>query len=322
MGNLEDRHLAWPNLLTYLEEGAPVAISIGGSPDVRLIVEPVEDRIAIRGPWPAIDEVPELTMYRHLDVRVGTDPAGDWVELGASGRDVLRGAYSILTAVADMVQLDGLDMGVAIRQAIASHRELLSALGRLSDHQEVGLFGELLILNHLIDSVGEQTAVTSWKGPTWEEHDFGFDTLDLEVKTTLTEDRSHRISSLTQLEPSPHRALWLVSVQLTTTGVGGRSLPELIAQTSHRLEDLVIKTRYIEKLTRLGWHLDQSHLYTRRFTTRGQTWTFKIDDSFPALTRQALAAAGLPVERFSNVSYILHTAGLTPDTPPTILEEG
>lgn len=321
MVNLEDRHLAWPNLLTYLEEGTPVAISIGGSPDIRLIVEPAEDRIAIRGPWPTIDEVPELTTYRHLDVRVGTDPVGDWVELGASGRDVLRGAYSMLTAVADLVQLDGLDMGIAIRQAIASHRELLSALGRLSDHQEVGLFGELVILNQFIDSVGEQTAVNSWKGPDWEEHDFGFETIDLEVKTTLTEDRSHRISSLTQLEPSSNRTLWLVSVQLTTTGVGGSSLPELVSQTSGRLEDLVIKMQYVEKLTRLGWHLDQSHLYTRRFMTRGKTWTFKIDDSFPALTRRTLAAAGLPVERFSNVSYILHTAGLTPDTPPPILED-
>lgn len=320
MDNLEDRHLAWPNLLTYLEAGAPVAVSISGSPDVRLIVEPADDRIAIRGPWSTMDEVPELIIYRHLDVRVGTDPAGDWVELGASGRDVLRGAYSMLTAVADLVQLDGLDMGDAIRHAIASHRELLSALGRLSDHQELGLFGELLVLDHLIGSVGGQTAVSSWKGPTWEEHDFGFDTMDLEVKTTLTENRSHRISSLTQLAPSPNRVLWLVSVQLTTTGVGGRSLPELIAQTSRRLSDLDAKIQYVEKLVGLGWDVDQSHLYTRRFTTRGPIWSFKIDDSFPALTTRTLASAGLPVERFGDVSYILHIAGLTPDTPPAILK--
>ena len=35
-----------------------------------------------------------------------------------------------------------------------------------------------------------------------EEHDFGLNRFDIEVKTTLSEDRRHRVSSLTQLEPS------------------------------------------------------------------------------------------------------------------------
>ena len=321
MKDVDDRHLTWSNLLAYLDAGAPAAISISGSPDVRLMIEPADTRIAIRGPWPTAQEVPDLAVYRHLDIRAGTDLTGDWVELAVTGRDVLRGAYSMLTAVADLVQLDGCDMGNAIQQTIASHQELLSALGKLSDHQELGLFGELLVLGHLIGNVGEQAAVGSWKGPTWEEHDFGFDATDLEVKTTLTEDRSHHISSLTQLEPSPDRALWLVSVQLTTSGVGGKTLPELIKYTSSSLSDLRVKMRFVQQLVSLGWDINQSHLYTRRLGMRGPIWSFKVDADFPALTTRGLISAGLPIERFSNVTYVLHTAGLAPDTPPAILRD-
>ncbi|WP_419855952.1 PD-(D/E)XK motif protein [Candidatus Poriferisodalis sp.] len=316
-----ERHLTWSNLVTYLEADAPAAIVISGTPEVRLIIEPSENRIAVRGPWSSAHEVPELTRYRHLDIRVGTDASGEWVELAVTGRHVLRGAYSMLTAIADFVQIDGREMGDAIQRAIESHQELLSALGRLSDHQELGLFGELLILGHLIGNVGAQAAVASWRGPISEEHDFGLDNIDLEIKTTLTEDRSHHISSLTQLEPSPDRELWLVSVQLTTTGVGGNTLPALIEHTSGLLSDLRLKMRFIEQLMHLGWDVNQGHLYTRRFAKRGPTLSYRVDESFPALTPRSLKLAELPVERFSRVSYVLHTAGLTPEPPPRELRD-
>lgn len=316
-----ERHLTWSNLVAYLEADAPAAIVISGAPEVRLIIEPSENRIAVRGPWSSAHEVPELARYRHLDLRVGTDASGNWVELAVTGRHVLRGAYSMLTAVADSVQIDGREMGDAIQRAIESHQELLSALGRLSDHQELGLFGELLILGHLIGNVGAQAAVASWRGPISEEHDFGLETIDLEIKTTLTEDRSHHVSSLTQLEPSAGRDLWLVSVQLTTTGVSGSTLPELIEHTNSLLSDLRLKMRFVEQLRHLGWDVNQSHLYTRRFAKRGPTLLYRIDESFPALTPRSLMLAGLPIERFSNVSYVLQTDGLTPDPPPSKLRD-
>ena len=316
-----DRHLSWPNLLVYLEAGAPAAVPIGGSPDLRLIIEPAENRIAVRGPWPVTGEVPDLTAYRHLGIQAGTDASGDWVEFSVAGRGVLREAYPMLIAVADHVQLDGNGMGAAIAHALASYQEVLSALGRLSDHQELGLHGELLVLRHLIDSIGERSAVHSWRGPAREEHDFGLDAFDLEVKTTLSKDRSHRISSLTQLEPSSGRSLWLVSVQLTTTGTGGTTLPELIAHTANRLSVLGLKKLFVERLASVGWDSNQGHLYTRRFALRGQTIVFKIEPGFPAITATRLQLAGFPIERFSDVTYILHTIGLPSDEPPIELKD-
>ena len=156
----------------------------------------------------------------------------------------------------------------------------------------------------------------SWRGPASEEHDFGFGYLDMEVKTTLSEDRSHRISSLTQLEPSHERDLWLVSVQLTTSGVGGSTLPELIEQITVRLSVPALRGLFADKLADLGWDPAHRHLYDRRFALRGEMLPFRVTPEFPAITARRLHVAGFPIERFSDVSYVLHTAGLPPDSPP------
>ena len=311
-----DRHLSWLNLLEYLASGAPAVVRIAGTPDVDLVIEPDDQRIAVRGLWSVAGDVPDLAQYRYLDIQVGTAASGDWVEFGVSGRGVLREAYPMLIAVADHVQLHGDAMGTAVGRVLASYRELLSALGRLSEHQELGLYGELFVLDHLIGSIGEHRAVDSWRGPTREAHDFGLGGVDLEVKSTLSEDRSHRISSLTQLEPSPDRELWLVSVQLTTRGVGGTTLPELIERTMSQLSDPQVKARFTERLASAGWDPAHGHSYNRRFVQRSRVCTFKVTQEFPAITSRRLGSVGFPIERFSDVSYILHTAGLMPDPSP------
>lgn len=315
-----DRHLSWPNLVKYLEAGAPAIVRIAGTPTCDLVIEPAEQRIALRGPWPATADIPDLTGYRRLDTRSGTDGSGDWVEFAVTGWNILREAYPILVAVADRVQLQGEGMGRAIQEVLNSYRELLSSLGRLSEYQELGLYGELVVLKHLVRSAGEEEAVDSWKGPTREEHDFGLDRYDIEVKTTLSEDRSHRISSLTQLQWSPDRDLWLVSVQLTASGVGGTTLPQIIESVKDCLSAPLLRIRFADKLASHGWDSGHSHLYTRRFAARGGTLTFRITDDFPAITARHLQSIGLPIERFSRVSYILHTAGLPAQAPPEELE--
>ncbi len=315
------RHLSWRNLQKYLTTCAPATVRLSGTPNVDLVIDPAEQRIAIRGPWPGTADVPNLDAYRHLDTRVGTDVSGDWVEFAVSGRGVLEEAYPVLTAVADRVQLHGDGMGAAITGVLDSYRQLLSSLGRLTEQQELGLYGELFILYHLIRSVEDGKAVASWRGPTREEHDFGLEIFDIEVKTTLSEDRSHRISSLTQLEPSPDRDLWLVSLQFTIHGTGGRTLPESIQATTEAITNLAVRSLFAEKLANAGWDPANGHLYTRRFTLRSEVLTFTITSEFPAITAHHLQSAGLPVERFSDVSYILSTSGLVPDPPPTELQQ-
>ena len=140
------------------------------------------------------------------------------------------------------------------------------------------------------------------------------------MKTTLSEDRSHRISSLTQLEPSPDRELWLVSVQLTSGGVGGTTLPEQVQRTTDRLSNPGVLDLFASRLADLGWNPAHDYLYTRHFAPRAEMLTFRVTPDFPAITERRLRDAGFPIERFSHLSYVLHTAGIPPDPPPTELQ--
>lgn len=201
----------------------------------------------------------------------------------------------------------------AVDASVALYRELLSRTPRLSEHQEIGLFGELLALEHLIGSIGEHDAVEAWLGPLAEEHDFGLPDGDVEVKTTLTERRQHVIGSASQLTSSPGRPLHLLSVQMTRAGAAadGQTLVDrvdavraLVRFESARLE---------EQLARAGWKDRRAErLYTTRFALRSAPACFLVDDYFPAITAPALSSVVSRPELVSEVTYRIDVTDLKP----------
>lgn len=315
-----DRHLDPENLDDYLAVGVPAIVPIEGDPPLWLIIDPTKARIAIRAFLDIAGEIPNLEQYKYLQAITGTDSNGHWVEFAAYGRSTIRQAYPLLVAVADRVQLNNDPFGTAIERVISAFRDLLSSLSRLSEIGEVGLYGELVVLDHLVGSIGEYAAVTSWKGPKFEEHDFGLSNLDIEVKTTTSEERRHMISSLTQLEASANRALWLVSIQLTTGGAAGTTLSTMVDNISERLINLEVKAQYFDKLRHNGWRKEESHLYQRIFNIRSQLKAYMITSTFPAITSTLFEGANFPIERITSLSYGLTLTGLANDQPPIELQ--
>lgn len=310
------RHLTWDSLNRYLQSGSPAIVPIVGEPALQLTIEPAIARLAVRSPWAEAGEIPDLVQFLHLDTKVGTGTEGDWIEFGISGAHVLQEAYQLLVLLADRIQIQNDTMGKAIGHLISTYRELLSALGGLNHQQEIGLYGELLILKYLISSLNESVAISSWAGPSWEEHDFGLSNLDLEVKTTTAERRSHVISSLTQLEPSHERKLWLVSIQLTSIGERGSTLTELIRSVKSGIEYPKVKKELENKLAAYGWIEGANAQYLRKYSLRSKILMYHITENFPAITRTALQMAGVSTHRITNVHYVLQLDDLTPNTPP------
>lgn len=303
-----ERHLSRDGLHDYLASGAPAIVKVDGEPVAYLIIDPGMSRLAMRFP----DDhsgVPDLAPYRHFSAGKVAWEDGLWVELMIDGTELLD-TYPVLCAVADRVQLGGLNFPVAVREVIASFHELLAAAGRLSDEQELGLFGELLLLEHLIAQMGEQNALNSWRGPIAEEHDFGLESDDVELKTTTSERRRHWINDLEQLTPTVGRSLWLVSVQLTTAGIGASKLPELIATLRSKVLDPETTALLEHRLADAGWRDEQSALYQRRFRARSVPALFRVDAVFPALTTASLVAAGLDPSHFPKVTYMLELSGV------------
>lgn len=314
-----DRHLRPEGLAEYLAAGVPALVPIAGDPGVFLVVDPSLQRVAIRMPWSA-GELPDLGAYRHFTAETTIRDGARWGEFAVTGQDVLLDAYPVLCAVADRVQQQGMPFAVAVRDVLGIYHELLRGLGRLTDQEEVGLFGELLLLDHLVARLAEADAVAAWRGAASEEHDFGFVDDDVEVKTTTAESRRHWVGTVTQLSPTQQRPLWVLSVQLTTAGLGGLTLPELIADIRHKLVDGAVRHQFEARLADVRWSDEQSTLYGRRFRLRSDPAAFRVGPSFPAITTSALAAGGVSVERVVSVSYLIDLSGLAPDPPPPILE--
>lgn len=314
-----DRHLRPEGMAEYLAAGVPALVPIAGDPSVFLVVDPPLQRVAVRVPWSA-GELPDLRAYRHLTAETTVRDGARWAEFAATGDDVLLGAYPVLCAVADRVQQQGMPFALAVRDVLGTYHELLRGLGRLTDQEEVGLFGELFVLDHLIGELQEEDAISAWRGAASEEHDFGFGDDDVEVKTTIAEARRHWVGTVTQLSPTQQRPLWLLSVQLTTAGLGGLTLPELIAGVRHKIVDGGVRHQFEERLADVRWSDSQAALYGRRFRLRTDPAAFLVGASFPAITVSNLSAAGLPVERFAAVSYVIDLSGMDPDVPPPILQ--
>ena len=276
-----ERHLAIDSLQDYLQAGAPAIVPIVGEPPAALVIEPSRNRIAVRLPWDGVTP-PDLTRYENLATDVLSERGMSWVEIRVQEEGLLYDAYPMLCAIADRVQIDGLTFGQAVREVLATYHDLLARRFGLGDERELGLYGELLLLEHLMLRFGPLQSVTAWRGPYGEEHDFSLEEQDVEVKTTSTDRRVHWIGALEQLTPSPMRALWLISIQLTTAGDGpGRSLSDLVEavrtdlteEASHLFENALIS---------FGWRSHEIALYQRRFRLRSQPLVLRVDSDFPS----------------------------------------
>ncbi|MGY1701419.1 PD-(D/E)XK motif protein [Geodermatophilus sp. SYSU D00766] len=313
----EGRHHLTPETLeTYFSSHVVVPVLLADSPVCRLRIDPPAQSLQL---WtPATGPEPDVTAMDRVSVLTEDMDDGQWYVLDVDATGAHYEAYSLLAAVVDDLAA-GRPLHIAMARSVDTFLELLANRGRLSEEKTVGLIGELLLLESLIDQIGQDSALLGWLGPDSEEHDFVLSDLDAEVKTTLSERRSHVIGTETQLQPSPHRPLWLVSVQLTRAGdaVQGFGLPAVIGRVRSSLNGGT--DAFAGHLRTLGWNDADADLYPERYLLRTAPAAYLVDDRFPALTRQRIDAAVPQPELVSAVSYRVDVSSMLPGTTPAAL---
>jgi hypothetical protein len=313
------RHLTDATLDEFMASVPRTAFRIPGTPEVRLVFLPgAQGGVALRVAWDGA-AVPDLSEYEHLSTSVIRAGEQAWAELLIDDPDVFRRAVPVVWRVADRIQLEQVDFGAAVVATLADFGELVEGASGLSSEREVGLVGELTVLDCLISALGGAQAVAAWRGPNGDEHDFDLGGGDLEVKSTLSERRVHWIGSLSQLEPTPSRALWLLSIQLTT-GLGeAPTIADLVAKLRSRLPSATLEA-FEKKLYTAGWRDKYRTTVRRRFSLRSTPALLHVDDEFPALTQVRVAAAGMPLARLREIAYSIDVGGLAEEPcPPTAI---
>lgn len=295
------RHYSLENIDTLWSAGNPVVLPISGVPACRLDLHPVIGTITLATPFTPPE--PDLAKWRYISFRpTAGDDGGRLAELTVAVEDNLRAAYGLLTSIADQLQVAKEPLAVAVASAIANHRGMFAGKAGLSQEREVGLFGELLVLEYLIGKIGAGPAAASWQGPLYEEHDFVFDNVHLEVKSTSGDQRRHMMHGFTQLLPLRGVPLNLVSIQLTRSNhEGGRTLSQLVSQVLAESEGY--RPKIIDALNEAGWKDSDAELYTTFWAKRNEPRAYVVDDRFPALTLERLTQTIPNIKVVSELAY-------------------
>ena len=293
----------------YANDGVAGGFAVDGSPSSRIQLAPADRSVTLL--TQAIDNVPgpDVQGLANLDYSLEDQGGTMWHRLNVVYQDNLAEIYPVLCAILDRIQLNRDTFAQAVTNVLSGLGAILAGRGGLSPEKQIGLYGELTTLISLAAQTNANQAVKAWRGPDREEHDFSLTECDLEVKTTVSEKRSHWISSLSQLTPSPSRSLYVLSIQLTASGAGpGLTLSDLVdvaralpSVPSMRLEQLLDIAEYHDR------HAD---LYRTRWRFRSTPGFYLVDDQFPTLTIARVAAVVPLAERIEDVRYRVNLDGL------------
>jgi hypothetical protein len=316
----DGRHLSSESFERCLRSSVPVEHPIKGEPPVTLFIDPDRAEIGLRVPAMSTDRPVEMDR-ENVRVRAVHRPEGRFLEIVIDDTQLFAGAYPMLCAVADRMQIDGMALPAALASIIRLLDQLLRRDTGLTVEREIGLLGELLVVRSLCDRLDVADAIAAWRSGDAEEHDFPVFGIDVEVKTTSSERRAHWIASLTQLLPTENRPLWLVSHQLTRAGAGdGRSLRDLVNDVRAVVGEGATRDGFERRLASAGWADTHEKTTRDRWLRRAPSLAFPVRADFPRLTPSLLSDAGLSLVRVSEVRYRIDLTGLPAETKlPEIL---
>jgi hypothetical protein len=187
-----------------------------------------------------------------------------------------------------------------VRRLAAWQRMLSRGLSAgLSPAEQIGLFGELLVMHQVILPAIGAEAVRAWVGPARAPQDFAYLSTFIEVKTTTTRDPGHcRINGEDQLDTDGATALFLIHQVLASDPEGttlGELIDELRGDPAVR-EDLAV---FDNELLEYGWLDAHRDKYAQDRYKLARRRCFAVRDGFPRLTPATLPAG------VSGTSYLL-----------------
>lgn len=316
----ESRHVSPQTLEEYITAGVRASIPIAGGPETLLTVDGPNETLSLEVNWDG-EEPPTIADYVHISTSVRFRRGSNWAILAVHGSGFFAEAYPLLRSVADLVQLEAVTFTDAVRRSLARYHDLLAATRQMPIRDEIGLYGELLVVSHLIDSIGPYEAMKAWRGgDEAEEHDLGLADDDVEIKTTTSESRRHWINTLHQLRPTLGRKLWLLSIQLTGAGASEAArLPDMMACLEGRLPS-ELQATFQSRIARTSYQPEQPHDSFRLLRLRSTPACFFVDEDFPRIDHDILVRGGALVAGIDEVNYAICLDGMAPAAdPPTAL---
>ncbi|CAH2606073.1 PD-(D/E)XK motif protein (plasmid) [Rhodovastum atsumiense] len=268
----------------------PVLMAMDSAGHLHLLV-PVQ-----RGP--AGPKPPDLTglrvRHRHLE------SLGQVLDLTATPAHE-RVFTPVCREVVDAVLVQRRDPWAAVGAIVRAWQSAWKpARPEMDKTTQVGLFGELLVLQRLMIPCLGPAAVGQWSGPEFERHDFVGERLHVEVKTTRKSRHEHEISRLDQLRAPEGCQLLVVSVQVEESVGGNETLATAIDAVTDQLRgDAAALDAFMAKLVNVGWsdEMVRSGELVRFFLRDASI--FAVDDEFPRLPDDFVPPSGVVAVKYT-----------------------
>ena len=256
------------------------------------------------------------------------DPQQRKLTVTCEDRDLQKYFYTYIGQALELIRAQGAQSVAAFKEAWTRLGELLEEQVVLSREKQLGLIGELRLLEMVAANqyCGWSVALDAWHGSANTEHDFALPTVDLEVKTTSKESRVHMIGSLNQLRESPGRPLYLVSFQYSSSPLhanGSTSLNDKVQGIRAALaRNADLSRRFDDRMKLAGWDPAHNPHYSARFIERAEPRLILVNSAFPRIIPENLT--GLPADlrsRIQSVVYSIDVSGLGAELTTQGLEE-
>jgi hypothetical protein len=296
-----------------LQQGHPFTEPIPGNPAAELNFDPATALLSlvIDHPSRRLPRIEPLELTLAVETRPDMPPR---LRVGTRDRNLYRYFYDFCAEVVDETRSARVDVAVAIDGVWGAWVQLLDRDAILSQEKQVGLLGELWLVDRLASLNGWAIALEQWHTAANAEHDFALAHLDIEVKSTTSKARVHVIGSPSQLEPAAGRPLFLLSIQLTkgpALAEGSFSLAGVVLRLAASIPDLELRGRFHEKLRSIGYRSEHERHYGETYCHRSAPVLIEVNDSFPRITNAHLGPLpGNLAARLRELIYRVDVSGL------------
>ena len=256
-------------------------------------------------------EIPELKNYRFKGVEIFIVETNDFCELNIYLLDnELKDIFSLFIQNI----LEDIAESVTENEAVTKTLNVISKWKKLFDkinfnglsiEQQKGLIGELLFINYLLDHRKLSTRIlNAWTGPDFEDKDFVFGGIGIEIKLTSSKYPKIKITNEGQLDTQNLTELFLILYTVEDVKENGFTLNSLISQTQLKLSAKIDELKFFnERLMLLGYFDEDNGHYNKMYSLK-KTYSYSVSEEFPKIIK-----SHLPIGVY-NTSYFIELSAV------------
>lgn len=306
--------ISWPNLEGLIAEDNSFRMLVSGHRQAWISYDAPRTELAVEIEQETSD-LPRV-LPQSISLRLSRGGNGKQIlVLATESLELRRYFYDFAIEVLELTQRKSMSACDAVDEAWQRWGQLIEQQSVLTRERQVGLIGELQVLERLSGTRGWSYAIDAWHQTARAEHDFCLELCDIEVKTTTADRRVHTIGSIDQLLPSPDRPLYLLSNQLApapklaANSFSLASMVESLFKVLNAEEEL--QSALKERLQRAGWRQHHMTYYQTSFVTRNLARLVPVDSSCPRIIPQILLdGLGTVSSRIESVMYSIDVSDL------------